>query len=360
MERKVWSHPNKGILYPNQYIVLVGPPGTGKSQIISRVEYFLRKVPGVHVAPSSVTTASLVDTLVASECTFLNPVFVKYNSSQVVASEFQNFLPAYETSFMGMLTKFYDCETYEERRRTGKNPHIRIDFTQLSILAGTTPSYLNTLLPEGAWDQGFTSRTIFIYAEKSRAGGNPFAEKDLQEERELTEDMENDLKNIYLQKGQMFWEREVQIALGNWIAGGEQPVPEHNRLLHYNSRRSAHIIKLGMIARMARTNEGKVSMEDLDTAMSWLLEAESFMPDIFRSMATTPESRSMEDAKFFISQIFAKIKRPVPEHYLLDFLKHREKPQNIQKMIDLMVRSRMLKHTYDSNGNSFYTPTSLS
>jgi hypothetical protein len=358
LERKVWNGTAKGILYPNLYVVLVGPPGAGKSAIISQSEKLLRQVDGLQISPSSVTAASLIDTLQLSVRKVLHPYFIQFNSLQVIASELQNFLPAYEPSFMGVLTKLYDCELYEERRRTGKVQHIRIDSTQLSLLAGTTPSYMNQLLPEGAWDQGFTSRTIFVYSEKSADQTDLFyvSDADIQMKREGDEDLLHDLRSMMTLAGQIRWRTDAREAIQAWARGGAQPVPEHGRLTHYNSRRVTHVLKLALIASVARSDEPEVLPEDLDTATGWLLEAENYMPDIFRAMTTTPESRSMEDARFYIKQMHDKLKNPVPEHYLIDFLKHRTAPQNIAKMIEVMIKSRMLVHKYDSMGNATYTP----
>lgn len=356
----MWNRTTIGTLFPNLYVVLVGPPGAGKSAVVSYSEGLLRKVgEDVHVAPSSVTSASLVDTIQQSTCRFVRPYFLQYNSLQVVASELQNFIPAYEATFMGMLTKLYDCELYEERRRTGKTTHVKIENTQLSILAGTTPSYLNSLLPEGAWDQGFTSRTIFVFSEASGVTPNLFNndEADAQLARELDEDLLFDLKALYWHIGQIEWTKEAQNAMQGWMVAGYQPEPEHGRLLHYKTRRTQHMLKLSLVAAVSRGDEMKVRIEDFETAKGWLFEAESYMPDIFRAMTTTPESRSMEDARFYLKQLAKKLNGgSVPEHYLVDFLKHRTAPQNISKMIEVMVKAKMLRHVYDSQGNSLYIP----
>ena len=112
LERKVWSRSKGSQLFPNLYVVLVAPPGIGKSQIITRAERMLRQVPDIFVAPSSVTSASLVDTMQMAARKVLKPYYQQFNSVQVLTSEFQNFLPAYESQFMGLMTKLYDCELY--------------------------------------------------------------------------------------------------------------------------------------------------------------------------------------------------------------------------------------------------------
>jgi hypothetical protein len=355
LERRVWNQTGKGVLFPNLYIVLVGPPGTGKSLVVSFSEKVIRAVQDIHVAPSSVTAASLVDTLQLAIRKILHPTFFQFNSLAVMSSELQNFLPAYETTFMGMLTKLYDCELYEERRRTGKVQHIRIDNTHLSLLAGTTPSYLSSLLPEGAWDQGFTSRTIFVFSEAPEGVGEIFQEEeDFDYNEQLLQDLIADLKGILHLVGQVQWSLPAKKAIQKWANDGRPPVPEHGRLTHYNTRRTTQVLKLGLIASVARNNDMLVEPQDFDMALAWLLEAERVMPDIFRQMSTTVESRSMEDARFYLKQVSVKLNGPVPEHFLLAFLKDRIPSQHLAKVIEIMVKSRMLKASY-KDGITFYT-----
>ena len=156
--------------------------------------------------------------------------------------------------------------------------------------------------------------------------------------------------------GQIIWHQSTKTAIQKWMSDGEQPVPEHARLTHYNTRRAAHLLKLSLIACVARSNSMQIMPEDFDMALSWLIEAEGFMPDIFRSMTTTPESRSMEDAQYEIKRLYKKLAGPVPEHYLVAFLKHRTQPQNIVKMIEVMVRAKMIRHQIGKDGNFYYLP----
>ena len=66
-ERKVWLTTAKGKLYPNQYILLVGGAGIGKSLCTNIVFDLLSEVrtpeTPFHIAPTSVTKASLIDSL---------------------------------------------------------------------------------------------------------------------------------------------------------------------------------------------------------------------------------------------------------------------------------------------------------
>src|SRR5882672_4022867 len=79
MERKVWATTTKGMLYPNMYVLIIGPAGTGKSLAIIAARSFLETIEdpsgttGIHLAPTSMTMASLVDELVEAKRIVLLP-----------------------------------------------------------------------------------------------------------------------------------------------------------------------------------------------------------------------------------------------------------------------------------------------
>jgi hypothetical protein len=355
MEQKIWVRTKGSNLYPNTYVILVGPPGVGKSAILAPAERILRNVPDLHVAPSSLTTASMIDTLVLSTRA-LPAHAVFFNSLQVIASELGVFLPSYDASFMNTLQKLYDKESYEERRRTGKVNHVKVESPNLSIIGGTTPSYLNSFLPEGAWDQGFTSRTLFVFCGESV---HVPLFPDHEEEYELLEhlyiDLLHDLKLIALQFGRLNWTPEAAAQITAWDKAGLPPVPEHGKLAHYNSRRLAHCIKLCMIASVSRSAEMMITLEDFQMAQNWLLHIEALIPDIFKSMGVSGDARAIEDTWFFVYQLYQKEKHPIGEHRVVSFLKDRVPSHAVTKIIEIMVRSQLLIPSIDK-GLMFYKP----
>lgn len=355
MERRIWSKTKGSILYPNLYVILAATPGVGKSNILSVTETLLRKVPSIFVAPSSLTTAALIDTVALSKkqlavTGLMNGTALEYYSTQVIASELGVFLPAYDPPFMNTLTKLYDGEHYEERRRTGKVNHLIIERPLLSILGGTTPSYLNSFLPEGAWEQGFTSRTIFVFSnEKQRKpiwGDEVSADVTHRLEVDLLADLTT-ISNLY---GIMDWSQDSMDAITDWDEADMKPVPDHIKLAHYNSRRLAHLLKLCMVACMARSNDLRVEMCDFITAKGWLLEAEHVMPDIFNAGGRTIDSSAIEEAKFFLKKLYIRDGRPVSEHLLVAFLRDRIPAHNIARVIEIMEKSRDIKRVLDKGG----------
>lgn len=342
MERKCWTLTSSK-LYPNLYIILVGPPGVGKSVVLSLAEQMLRGLKEIFVAPSSLTNASLIDTLKDAQRPIMTPFHQIYHSLQVVASELGVFLPAYDPAFMNTLTKLYDGEPYEERRRTGKVQHVKIENTLLSILGACTPSYLNGFIPEGAWDQGFTSRTIFIYhGTVDKRVIFPKAGEYTTNEA-LLRDLMIDLNAINALSGPFLWDEAAMDAATAWFESGCKPAPDHAKLKHYLSRRITHALKLAMISAVNQNNEMRVTVENFEEGKTWLIEAEAKIPEIFVGIATTEEARAIEDLVYVVKQHYLRTKKPVGEHVLVDFLKDRVPTYAISKIIEVLIRARKLK-----------------
>lgn len=346
IERKLWSRTKGSNLYPNLYVVLVGPPGVGKSAILSPVERLLRSVPDLHVSPSSVTSASLIDTLADAKRKIIRPNdipnYVEFHYLATIASEMGVFLPMYDPQFMNTLTKLYDGEDYEERRR-GNKLHIKLSAPQISLLGGTTPSYLNAFLPEGAWDQGFTSRTVFVF-QGQKTHVNIFDEPLQYDAMEkLYVDLLFDLRSIAKLFGKMEWQQEARDAIVEWDRLGGPPVPTHAKLLHYASRRTAHLIKLCMIASASRGDDLHVNLNDYQTALGWLLEAEALMPDIFMSFGgISADAKAIDDLHYYMIRLYAKDGNPIPEHKLVAFLRDRVPSYSIVSIIKVMEQSRLM------------------
>lgn len=359
LERRVWMRSRRGPLYPNLYSIIVGPPGVGKSVALNLGEQFLRtieakqNVPGIFIAPSSVSAASLLDALHDARRKIIRPKdtpsVVEFNYFTAFVSELGIFLPEYDSRFITRLIKFYDGEHFEERLRSREQKQVVMETPQVSIFGGTTPSYLNSLLPEGAWDQGFCSRTIFIFNPVSDIIHSIFdTGLDLEKAKVLKKALVEDLHKIFNLYGEFHWAEDAKEAIEAWNQARLPPKPSHRNLEHYNSRRLAHVMKLSMIASAARGSDLIIKLEDYQSALDWLLEAEARMPDIFHAFGgLAQDGKAMEDLWYFVFKEFSLRHKAIPKHELINYLKNKVQSASILKVIDLMVEGRLLKFTGD-------------
>lgn len=350
LERRCWVRFNENLTYPNQFIVLCGPPGTGKGQALVPAREILKESKAVLLAPNDMTKAALVDTLAESKRQVVleagKPPVI-YHTLCVVAPEFGTLVSAHDVEFLNTLNDLFDCRNDYDSRRRGHNggKTIQVPRPHVSILSGTQPGYLGELLPESAWIMGFTSRLILVYA-GGRETIDPFAERE--ERAALRVEVVSGLRGIGKLCGQFKRTSDFERAFKLWIDKGLPPVPDHTRLAHYIARRDIHTMKLCMIAAVSARQELLLRVEDFERARSWLLGAELAMPDIFRDMSMKSDSALMNECHRYCFQLWTRSareiseRRPVHRSEILRFLSLRCPAMIAFKILELLVQAGWL------------------
>lgn len=334
VEQKVWLTTSSA-LYPNLYVFLIGHPGTGKTRTIRAARQYLYGLPDPHIAPPSLTFASLVDALLESKRTLiLKEGPLEYNSMVIAADELGTFIHKYDKEMVDGLSAFYDPDPYGQNRR-GRDIKIKIKSPQLNILCGSTPSNLMELMPEGAWGQGFTSRIIMVFSDE-RPIGDDFASVT----RDLSKDLIHDLGIINTLAGEFKVTEDYRNLVNLWRQAGELPAPAHPKLIHYNTRRRVHLYKLSMVAAIDRSDTLLLTRDDFNRAMNWLVGAESFMSDIFRAGAKGGDAAAMDEISHFVA--LEDRGKGVSEHRVVDFARERVPAHSVLRVIEIMERSGLI------------------
>lgn len=351
LEQKVWIKTTAGaVTYPHLYVFLIGKAGKGKSWPISTVTKLIRELPEPHIAPTSMSMAAMVDELEQAKRTIIvhpDPA-IEYHSMFIAVDEMSAFMHKYEHELVAGLTKFYDVDPYG-RSRVYKGKQIKIARPQLNILTGATPSGLLEFMPDGAWEMGFSSRIILVYADEK-----PIKDLWNAPANETPEPLVHDLLIINNLMGQFGWTQEWSTAMQAWkvmterVKNGEVipeciPIPSHPKLQAYVERRERHMMKLSMIASVDRGNDLMLTKEDFNKAMGWLLEVERVMPMIFQSGAGGIDSKAMDEIMFFVKNAG---ERGVNQQRIVNFARtHVLYAHNVMNVLDLMETSGMIKVT---------------
>lgn len=355
LEQKVWVHTNGSPLFPNLYTIFVAPPGVGKSAILTSVRRFWSKLADHKIAASSVSKASLIDELADAQRILIHPgrvpPTIEFHSLKVIASELTVFIPEFATEFMSVLTNIYDSEPFAERKRTAKLK-IEIPHPQINFLAGTTPSSLVQLLPEGAWDQGFLSRTMLVYDAEVKVQSLFRIQED---DPALNEKLEADIKEIGNLYGELKFTPEAAQFIDSWHMGGKMPVPDHPKLQHYLSRRSAHLLKLSQIACISDSNNLVIEVSHIQQAMDWLFDLETHIPEIFKAMSNGGDGKVMDEAWHMLFQFKARYKKGAPRSLLIKFISQRVPSHAVERIIDLMEKSDMIRAVAEKGEGMLYT-----
>lgn len=334
LERRVWISAGDRITFPNLYIILVAPPGTGK-YIIETTRHLWSSTKRVgedklafKIAPDSVSRASLIDDLASSKQTFIPPTdpIYTYHSLLIPTEEFEVLLPDYDPQFVATLNAIWTNKSHhEETRRHGplQSRDIRIPNPQFNILAGATPAYFTAHFPDETWNTGLIRRIILVFCADLPTKDIFAVTSDRSSLEERLLHRLSLMSNLY---GPAEWHPEAAKTVMNWhLAGlnnnGGPPTPTHSKLVHYCKSRTQHILKLCLISAVARSGELKIEPIDVTRAMEWLFEAENFMPDVFRAMKGKSDIQVIEELHLYLQSTFIRNKsKPIPGGKIHEFL----------------------------------------
>ena len=294
-------------VYPNMYIVLVGPSGCRKGTAMSPGLGLLRQL-GINLAAESITREALIQELERSaEETITEDGRPMIHSSLTVFSpELTVFLGYSNQQLMADLSDWYDCHPIWIYRTKGSGVN-EITNIWVNIIGATTPDLLQSTLPRDAIGGGLTSRIIFVYeTKKGKICPTPFLTP---EEERLFVLLKEDLEAIKLMHGRFTVDEDFIEFYVNWYIEQENNAPMKNPVFDgYMSRRAGHILKLCQIMKASKPGKDPskhmvIGVDIIKDAIDLLIETEKKMVYTFTGVGDSP-----------IAQILPKIMISISSH----------------------------------------------
>lgn len=335
-QRRFWCDIGKGQLFANQYILLVSPPGVGKSIVLKRVEEIWKLSKGkIFIGDETTTIPGLLDFM--QDCASpvdMNRVATNTHPLSVAPREYGTYMKAYDLSVLNVLNDFWDCPTsFSEMTRGGGKQTL--EYPVLNLISGTQPSFLNNVLPEEAWSLGFCSRLVLCY--DWRAETLRTRERLALPEFPIAK-YEPAVEAILKTQGRLEFTDDALDLIDTWIVDEKmEPVPYHPRLASYVARRSVHWLKVSMCLALAQGSR-VITKDILLQAKRWLLELEHNMPEIFRDMSKESDKDVLDEIKLAIVRL--TLRTPVfPERRLVQILASKVATHKIGYFIETMLNA---------------------
>ena len=271
-------------LVPNLYVVMVGPPKTGKStganfgDKIARLSENYYSDPWVaakkhlNIFRGKVTPEAFSLALQSQEIIVtMGERRRKYHSGSEVAlyiSELASLLGKqnYNEGLVTRLTDLYDCKV-KDNELTIKRGALDFENIYVTLIGATTPTALQDSIPEAAFGEGFMSRVILVdIPSRTRSYDMPRRVEGAADDEELAKrlawvaeksmgeyDFTPEAREAY-RKWYEFFDRKLRKRAGE----------RHSEMLN---RYDIHLLKLSLIIRAQRYREGlDVTLEDFEAA----------------------------------------------------------------------------------------------
>ena len=287
------------IIYPNLYVVLVGPPACRKNSAMDPGKRMLEKL-NVNMAADITTMQKLMIRMEENTDNFQeeNGPLHTYSALTVFSEEFAVFLGYNNREFIGVLTDWYDCKVHFNYE-TKHQGDTKIEGVFFNLIGGTTPSLLQDSLTSQTFGGGLNSRIIYVYGnQKDHLEMFPFM---AQGKFELWDKLETDLQSIQILAGEF---QKDQTYLDHW----EIWYPETERcklkadprMVGYAGRRPTHAHKIAMLVNASRTGDMILTGDDLRKAITIMEKTEKTMSQTFAGVGKSDTAAVMHAVLTFV------------------------------------------------------------
>lgn len=271
-----WGDPD---LYPNMYIVLVGPSGCRKGTAMYPASDFLTRL-GVKKASEAITREALIRELAESSTLDVSDEnMISHCSLTVFSEELTVFLGQNNWQLISDLNNWYDCRP-SWIYRTKNQGTDEILGVWVNLLGATTPEFLQSALPQDAIGGGLASRIVFVFGDKkSHICPAPFK---TERDEKLKGMLAHDLEAINTLKGNFTFTEGYFKMWEDWYTKHSTTPPfTDENFLGYNERRPTHLRKLTMVMCASRGSDMCLCEEDFARSVRLLEETEKYMPFVF-------------------------------------------------------------------------------
>lgn len=326
LRRNVWFDMGYWSWFPNHYIVLVARPGIiGKGVTLSIGQNLLDEVPGLHIAPDSITWQSLVTTLAETreDVNFVDPAtgeieYIPTCCLTVLSSEFGTLIDMRNTDMVNMLIKMYDAEKKLEKKTKTSGDDIA-PRPWLNMMACTTPAWIATGFDELTIQGGFTSRCLFVFADEKRVLV-AYPKRHMPPDLSVTKArLIEDLCNMSTLRGDFIMTEDAyefgeEIYKRHWNGAAKGTDTAH--LGGYWARKQAHLHKLAMVLSAAESNKLQITRKHLETANNWVSQTEQNLTRVFELVGRSADSRLANEIIAFVSRLGMVTRADLHAHFI--------------------------------------------
>lgn len=295
LKKRVYLNRGTFKIYPNQYIVLISPPGVGKGTAMHPAHAFAKGTNPklVNYMSDRITAPKIIENLAKG----FPSVSVGQGGQLVTGNEASCCLMATELSTLlgssDWMTSFL-CDAWDrgefEYDTKNKGTNIVKDMC-VSLMGACVPDFIRSINRDNgsAINGGFTARTIFVFAaEKSQSIPWPEGWDAKPATKKLYADLEYDLLEITKLHGEFTWTNTARILFERHYNTIKTLDSDTDVVRHFKARQSTHVCKVAMVLSAASGDSLCIDDYHINTAISLVTQVRDTLDVTFRGVGESP------------------------------------------------------------------------
>lgn len=282
---QVWTHMGRYQIFPNMYIVLLGPPGNGKTSALRRAEKIIRQFDDVSLSAQAETAEGLVR-FMRDNCVrtfdFGDGQMTPYTPVSCYLSELSNFFGRDPGGMIDLLTGIWDCGGETFHRRTKGQGEDKLPRPNLNLLAGTTQDWITTYLKTDIIGGGFTRRVVFVNELMGDdTNRNPWPE-DTPEGLTAFNNCIAYGRILRELRGEMKYGPGARTWWDKWYTTRE--ISREPDVRGYHKSKPTILLKVATLIALSNEPKMEISISDLEVALALLDKSEIHLSRVFQGI----------------------------------------------------------------------------
>lgn len=339
-------------VYPNLFIALVGQSASRKSTAIGQARKFLMACePKINVLCDKMTPEKLINELSGLKGQAGDNYVLSTAEGIAIPDELSTLVDknSFKNGMISVLTRLYDNDDFSYGTLARGKEVIRNPC--LSLMGGTTITWIKETIPDVSVEGGFTGRTIFVY-QKTSDKRVPWPRMS-DENKKRKEDILHDLGKVAGMRG-VFGITDDALTMyeKEYIRFFNFSELIHDKYLHsYAGRRMTTLLKVAMIHAASRSDDMLINIDDISVALALLSEAEKHMPSVLRSIMSKEVGDVFDEIVYFVQR-----KMRLNKRQLITKFRHKMTAQELDVMMSTLEQQGVVSIQY-ADGETLYTFT---
>jgi Protein of unknown function (DUF3987) len=282
-------------IYPNQYIVFVGPPGVGKGTALNAAYKFAEHLKLINVIADRVTAPQILvrlSTQINSTASMQSNGQLGVNQADPTAvlkiPELSTLLQA--SDWMNtLLCDLWDRGEYSYDTKNSGSAVIQTGMC-VSLMGACVLDYIRKLTKDtnASVSSGFTARTVFVYGEEqSKKITWPDTFDIVHSKLPIITDLLTDLIHISSLQGMFNVTKEAKDYFDKWYLNLKTDVNDSIVMQYFKTRMHVHVLKLAMIFSCASSDDLIIKETDMILAITSIRYIQRNIDKIFRSVGAS-------------------------------------------------------------------------
>lgn len=347
ISRRVWIEQGYFKVFPNLYVVLVGPPGNRKTSAMSIAKSLIRELKTIPFSAECVTKEKLVLDLADQERMVESfptdhPQKI-YTPMTVMVTELSEFLGMGSIGMINFLTTIYDQDFYEHRTKNKGETLITGPF--LNLLACTTPDWITTYLRSDVISGGFSRRAIFVL-ETGKANRITFP-KVTDEAKAAWEKVMAHARKLAKVAGPIQWHPDASAFYDQWYQTLQMPHDE--TISGYYETKHMQLLKISMLICLSEGTELLLRKEHLIFGLELLKLAEENLSRVFAGIGRNELNAAAAKVMDMMSAAEVKKVKIGDKEFEGPLITEKKLRGLMFRLVDAQEMDRVLSHLIDTD-----------